>query len=187
MFRNAKFLLYFSAKFFFLTGLIIHDPLIAQTFEGIKGEKKMLLDVSFENDCVGESNKLIDSVIYAANQIGLACERQNEQMRQGKSGSCPTNMCLSQYEVGGLQAPSMELRVQNGTGSTSFGFGSFGSSTGTSRRNADLIFVTVSIKMNLRRDPDKIVCVNPLSPASIDRIHQEILDLNKRTNHCANG
>ena len=140
--------------------------------------------MSFKNDCQASTEQLIDNVIYASTRIGQACEQQNIEMKAKGYDRCPTNTCLSSFEVGGLQAPVMDIKIQNGTGSSSFGYSSYSSTTGTSRRNADLIFVTVGMKFSLAKDPDKIICVNPLSPSSIDRVQQEIVKLNERTNYC---
>jgi hypothetical protein len=134
------------------------------------------------------TNELVDSVIYASEKIGEACEKQNKNMNDNGYRRCPTNTCMSVHQKGGMQAPSMEIKVSNHSGSSSFGYGSFGSSysrgstsTGT---NLDKVYITVSLKMNLAKDPDQISCINPLSPQSVDRVMQEVIELNKKDDSC---
>ena len=143
---------------------------------------------SFEIDadeCMTEmTDRLVDSVIFAAQRISMACEKQNIAMEQNGYVRCPTNSCMATHEIGGIKAPSMEIKLTNSSGSSSFGYSSYSSSSSRSTRNNQNIYVTVTVKMNLAADPDKILCVNPISPDSIDKVIAEVISLNTKTNTC---
>lgn len=142
-------------------------------------------EIDADGCMVNYTDQLVNSVIYAAERISLACERQNIAMKENGYERCPTNSCMSTHEIGGLQAPSMEIKLSNSSGSSSFGYSSYSRTSSTSSRNTTNIFVTVTLKMNLAKDPDKILCVNPLSPASIDKVLGEVINLNSTTNACS--
>lgn len=143
-------------------------------------------DIVLEESCVTEvTEKLIDNAIFTAEKIGNACEKQNKAMAKNGYDRCPTKSCMSTHKIGGKTAPTMEIKVTNSSGSSSFGYSSMSSYSMGGRGTGDTVYVTLTLNMSLGKNPDEITCVNPLSPVSIDKIMEEIINLNKKTKSCS--
>ena len=143
------------------------------------GSTRLTFDSGINKCSIETTDQLVDKTITAAEKIGQACERQNENMAENGYRRCPTNTCMSTHEKGGMTAPSMEITISNSSRSSSFGYGSFSSYSGTASSNTgNKVYVTVTMKINLAKNPDKITCINPLSPNSIDRVIEEVLKVN---------
>lgn len=153
--------------------------------EPIDDPNALKSEFSVEETCAKKRTvALVEEVLLAAELIGKSCEKQNVLNAQNGYVRCPINSCMNSYENGGLQAPSMEITITNSESSSSFSFGSSSALSSGGRGAGDQLYFTVTLKVNLTKDPDKIICVNPISPSSLDKVMDEIILLNRNNSSC---